>query len=234
MRLNNILILLIVSLLCSCGDQATGGKRSVASTGETFSLEIKSLDANQLNIAYRVCLSFRSKRNNWHMNSVIGKTAKISFEDKSCSEVTPTQVEISPDPVISAPTLSSVITFSSLSAEGYVKEVQTDLHGELKYSCPTVLKNENILEFFVEGQNQRVYTVFEQIDDTTDRVTFKHTIKDSDGEFYTSYKVVSMDVKTSGVETNLIGTVSELTSSIVCKDDPSTHYTRKQTLNSIL
>lgn len=233
---NTLFFIFILSLISSCGDQATGGTRSIASTGETFSLEIKMLDANQLNIAYRLCSSFRSKRNNWRSESVIGKTAKFSFEEKSCDEVEASATEISPDPIISAPTLSSEITFASLSSENYFVGVQTDLHGSLKNTCPIVLDNENVLEFFVETQGQRIYTVFEKINDNTDRVTLKYTRKDNSNEAFVSYKIVSFDIQTTGDDANYLGTVTETFSSTKCAADSSSnvHQTKKQTLISIL
>ena len=231
-----IIFLFIFVIVGSCGEQSSGTSRSIASTRESLSTEIKNLDSNQLNIAYRVCLSFKSKRNNWHLNSIIGKSAKISYEEKTCDDTQSTITQISPDPVISAPTLSSQITFSSLSEIRFFKNVQTDMHGDLKFTCPTVLQNENVLNFYVEESNKRVYTVFEKLNDTTDRLTLKYTIKSVDGESFISYKVVTMDIKTSNVDDYLIGTVGEITSSRVCSLSSSTSadHTIKQILGSIL
>lgn len=230
---STIYLSLLFSLV-SCGEQRKGSGMHTPSPGEVFSSEIKTLDANSWSIAYRVCNAFRSKRTYWHMTPIIGKTAKLDIKERECSSSSVDESTI--DSKISAPTLSSPITFASLSTENYEKNIQTDAHGYLAQVCPTIISGENPIQFYSIKRDERIYTQFQNIDASSDAVHVKFTkeIQDKNGDIvgYESYRVVSLKISTSGVSDMLLGTVSELKDSKKCEDGADEYI--EQTLASIL
>ncbi|WP_127716150.1 hypothetical protein [Halobacteriovorax sp. HLS] len=238
-----VLFISTLTVLASCGDQHKGKSRAPAATGQSFTSEIKTLDANSLSIAYRVCNSFRSKRNYWHMNSIIGKKANLSVTSKQCGTTISNSNSL--ETVISASNLSAQIIFASLSSLDYKKDVETDQHGLIAQSCKTVLSGNNTINFYSYQKTQRVYTEFLQIADHVDRVDIKFAAPEFDDKNeltgYTSYKVVSFEVKTSedpndaidaSQEEIYLGTVTKATEVEDCESGGNSSFV--QTLDSIL
>jgi hypothetical protein len=236
MRLKTLLTFTFaLTLLVACGDRERGTKKPTPQPGETFPLKGKELDSQSLSVAYRICNAFRSKRNYWHMSGIIGKNAKLNLEYRGCNS---SYIEnYSVDSVISAPTLSSPITFASLSTEDYHKNVETDANGYLSESCRDILSGENVDEYYtIQLSSHRIYTQFQNVDETTDRVHIKEArpVRNESGIIteFESISVISLEVKTSGVEDKLIGTVPTMKETRACESGADRYMT--QILESIL
>ncbi|OUR94115.1 hypothetical protein A9Q84_17545 [Halobacteriovorax marinus] len=217
------------ALLFSCGASKHGNDISDAQTGASFSTEVKSLNFQSVEVAYKICNAFRSKRNYWHAQPVIGMTANISFGYTDCDSDT---ADIDIASIIKGPLLSSPMVFDSLSSENYDKEVQTDLHGDLRTVCPTILAGSTPLEFISSGSD-RIYTTFVNVSPTLDRFSLIHAKLNDDKTSYISDEVIVIDVLTSTTDDKLLGTVTSTTTSKVCGEN-KTNETSFQFLDSIL
>ena len=231
----NITSLLLLLLTISCGQNHGSKDRSIASLGEEFTKEIASLDPSSQSIALRICNSLRSKRSYWHTQPIVGKQAKISVYDKSCRSTGNVETETI-SARISSTLLSNPIVFDTLQTTSFLKEVITDVHGPLKTVCPSIFSADAPLEFFADGDD-RVYTQFSKIDDSTDRLTLKYAeVNSNDQQEVSGYKVFRIkayDIKTKSSDSTYLGTVSEINESESCEDERVTTEF-KQTLDAIL
>ncbi len=229
---STIFTFLLLLLTASCGQNHSGKSRSLASIGEEFSADIKSLNINSQAIALRICNALRSKRSYWHTAPVIGKKATFHINSKDCDNDTE-QRDI--ETKVASTLMSNPIIFDSLETSFYFKEVITEVHGPLSSVCPAIFSGDAPLEFYTD-ESDRIYTQFSKVDGSTDQLTLKYAEINSDDQQavsgYKVYKAVSYDIVTSTKESALLGTAKEIYKKEACEN--KSEYSFSQKLLSIL
>ncbi|PIK15701.1 hypothetical protein [Halobacteriovorax sp. JY17] len=224
---STIFTFLLLLLTASCGQNHSGKSRSLASIGEEFSSDIKSLDINSQAIALRICNALRSKRSYWHTAPVIGRKATFQVNNLGCNG---DSMDLDIETKISSTLMSNPIVFDSLETAFYFKDVITEAHGPLSSVCPSIFTGDTPLEFYSKGSD-RIYTHFSKVDTNVDRLTLKFAeINSNDQQQVSGYKVyraVSYDIVTSTKDSTLLGTAKEINQKEGCENKSEYIFTQK-------
>lgn len=172
------LMLASALLALSCGLEREYNGSTNLSFSESLSSGGRPLNDGEMAVALRVCYAFRSKRTKF-LAEMLESDFKFSYQTKDCQDNVASPVEL-------ATTLKQLMVDGPMSYEAsgvnfsYMREVQTDVNGDLAELCTQIFRGETPLNVQEKSNQFFEYSFFSNVYDTVEiRVGAQRTPQDT-------------------------------------------------------
>jgi hypothetical protein len=155
-----------ISLLSGCGIDKTYRKTASLGFSENLLDGGTPLDDSEMAVALRICYALRSKRTKF-LAEMLESSFNFTYQTKNCEDQTSTPLNLNT-------TLRQLIIDGPMSYEAlgvnftYMREVQTDINGELSQLCSQIFKGETPLNFKEINNEYYEYIFTSSIYDTVE------------------------------------------------------------------
>lgn len=158
--LNVIIFSSISTILFGCG----GGN---SKSGTAFRVDAsvsaqRSIDANERNIATRICYAYQSKSQNFRLPNYLNTKFNFDVQETDCKGVSS---RMSVPSTLKLDSLSSTLYYSQEKYTGpnFMKNVQTDVNGYLSSVCSKIRNGQDISNTVEAGAIKIQITFFKDI-----------------------------------------------------------------------
>lgn len=165
-KISHFIVLLSAFTAFSCGIDKSMRDSTNLSFSESLSSGGRPLNDGEMAVALRVCYAFRSKRTKF-MAEMLESEFKFSFQTKDCEDTVSSPAEL-------VTTLKQLMVDGPMSYEAsgvsssYLREVQTDVNGDLAELCTQIFKGETPLNVLEKDNQFHEFSFLSNVYDTVE------------------------------------------------------------------